>query len=100
MQTHKIEENLEIHKEIAMDVMQMQDAVNLRAITAAMLKHMDKLREIGIQGDLLNNHPAVLGFVSKLNCLTRFDMPREIAAFGHLEDLIKEQPVTYEVIPV
>lgn len=100
MQTHKIESNLEIHQKVAQKVLDMQGAVNLRAITSSMVAQMDELRAVGITGDLLNNHPTVLAFVSKLNSLTRFDSSREMAAFNHLEDLKEGKPVTYEVIPL
>lgn len=77
-----------------------QGAVNLRAISARFVEKLDDLRAAGICGDDLNNHPAVLTFVSKLISLTRFTPEREAAAFAAVDDLQRAKSATYEVIEI
>lgn len=50
---------------------EVQDAVNVRAITHAFLGHLDALRKANVFGDALNNHPVVIAFCSKLGSLCR-----------------------------
>jgi len=78
---------------------EIQDAVNLRAITAHFLEHLDALRNLH-DGDGINNHPAVLLFVSKLNSLTRFDRDREGQAFNNAWALRDGKPASFDVIPL
>ena len=62
----------------ASTALEVQDAVNMRAIVASMLDHMDAMRHEkstsypnGICGDLLQNHPVIILFIDKLSSLAR-----------------------------
>lgn len=78
---------------------EVQDAVNLRAITAAFIPHLDAMRKEGVVGDLLNNHPVVVAFVSKLASLCRLDVNEEVA-FSALPLLAGGAVAEYNVYPV
>ena len=79
---------------------EIQDACNLRALVSHWLGHLDAMRADGITGDLLNNHPSTLAFVSKLTSLARMDNTREMKALGICHGiLLGEQTLEpYEVI--
>ena len=79
---------------------EVQDAVNLYAISNAWLKHVAALRESGVHGDLLNNHPVNLAFISKLKSLCRMYLDREFAALEACDKLAQGEDVLYEVIPL
>jgi hypothetical protein len=55
-------------------------------------------RTDGLDGNQLNNHPAALAFVSKLNSLCRMTLDREMAAFSAIEWLERGEVVEYAVI--
>lgn len=80
-------------------VTEIQDAVNLRAITAAFVPHLDAMRQEGVTGDNLNNHPTVVAFVSKLSSLVRLDT-NESPAFDALAKLAEGQEAEYNVYPL
>ena len=79
--------------------LEIQDAVNLRAITAAFVTHLDAMRKEGITGDNLNNHPVVVTFVSKLVSLVCLEA-NEFAAFDALAKLADKQEAEYNVYPL
>ena len=77
----------------------VQSGVNLRAIVAQMLRDIDAMRQSQkLSGDEINNHPVVLGYVSKIVSLTRFSAEREVAALDAIERLAKGDAVETEVI--
>jgi hypothetical protein len=77
-----------------------QGAVNLYAITNPFLGHLKAMREEGITGDALNNHPVVIAFTSKLVSLSRLNGVREIDAFNALDKMAKGEKAEYEIIPI
>ena len=79
--------------------LEIQDAVNLRAITAAFVTHLDAMRKEGITGDNLNNHPAVVIFVSKLVSLVHLDT-NVSAAFDASYKLSEGQEAEFNVYPL
>ena len=81
--------------------LEVQDAVNLYAITNAFLGHIKAMRDAGlIGGDLINNHPVTLAFVSKLESLCRTGLTRELDAFDACHLLAEGKQAEYEVIPL
>ncbi|QDV56239.1 hypothetical protein [Rosistilla oblonga] len=87
-------------KTAAQDANAVQDAVNLIAIVGCFHRHLLALRQAGLCGDDLNNHPASLAFVSKLNSLCRMTTEREMAAFSAIDKLAEGESVEYDVIPI
>jgi hypothetical protein len=84
----------------ASDANAVQNAVNLTAIVGTLHRHLLELKNSGVHGDDLNNHPVVLAFVSKLNSLCRMTTDREMAAFGAIYALEAGGTVEYDVIPI
>ena len=84
----------------ARDANEVQDRCNLIAIIGAFHRHLVAMRDAGVFGDNLNNHPVTIAFVSKLNALCRLDNGREIAALIAIDRIEKGEAVEYEVIPI
>lgn len=87
-------------KSAAQDANAVQDAVNLIAIVGCFHRHLMALRQTGLGGDDLNNHPVSLAFVSKLNSLCRMNTEREMAAFSAIDKIAQGESVEYDVIPL
>jgi hypothetical protein len=87
-------------KKAAQDANDVQDAVNLIAIVGCFHRHLMALRQTGLCGDDLNNHPVSLAFTSKLNSLCRMTTEREMAAFSAIDKLSEGKSVEYEVFPL
>ena len=90
----------EAERRAAKDANEVQDGVNLIAIVGAFHRHIIAMRDAGVCGDHLNNHPATIAFVSKLNALCRLTDSREIAALIAIERIENGESVEYEVIPI
>lgn len=90
----------ERQRKAAADANQVQGAVNLTAIVGSFHRHLLALREAGVGGDALINHPVSLTFVSKLNSLCRMNFDREMAAFNAIEQIERGEQAEYEVIPL
>ena len=58
------------------------------------------MRDSGVCGDNLNNHPVSLAFVSKLNALCRLTDGRETAALIAIDRIENGESAEYEVIPI
>src|SRR6056297_3051432 len=87
-------------KSAAQDANAVQDAVNLIAIIGCIHRHLMALRQTGLGGDDLNNHPVSIAFVSKLNSLCRMTTEREMAAFDAIDRISSGESAEYEVIPL
>jgi len=87
-------------KSAAHDANAVQDAVNLVAIVGCFHRHLMALRQTGLCGDDLNNHPVSLAFVSKFNNLCRMTTEREMAAFSAIDRIERGETAEYEVIPL
>lgn len=90
----------EVQRNAAADAVAIQDAVNLIAVVGCFHRHLRALKDTGVGGDELINHPIALAFVSKLNSLCRMTTTRELAALDAIERIAAGQPVEYEVIPI
>lgn len=90
--------NNPVVKLAAQDASAIQDAVNLVAIVGCFHRHLLALRQTGLGGDDLNNHPVSLAFVSKFNSLCRMTTEREMAAFSAIDRIAIGESVEYEVI--
>jgi len=90
----------EIIQKAAADAVAVQDAVNLIAIVGSFHRHLQALRQVGVCGDDLNNHPISIAFVSKFYSLCRLSLARESAAFDAIEKLQRGEDVEFEVIPL
>jgi hypothetical protein len=90
----------QIVQKAAADACAVQDAVNLVAIVGCFHRHLLALRQVGVCGDDLNNHPISLAFLSKLNSLCRMSLARESAAFDAIERLERGEDAEFEVIPL
>ena len=84
----------------AADASAVQDACNLVAIVGSFHRHLLALRQAGVCGDDLNNHPVSLAFLSKLNSLCRMSLARESAAFDAIDKLQRGEDVEFDVIPL
>jgi hypothetical protein len=84
----------------AKDANEVQDGCNLIAIIGCFHRHLLAMRDSGICGDDLINHPVSLAFVSKLNALCRLTEGRETAALIAIDRIENGESVEYEVIPV
>jgi hypothetical protein len=83
----------------ACNAINIQDAVNLRAIVAQLLEDIDSMRKAaGLDGNDVNNHPVVLAYMSKLVSLTRLSAEREMAALQAIDQLARGEDVECEVI--
>ena len=87
-------------KSAAQDANAIQDAVNIVAIVGCFHRHLMALRQTGLGGDDLNNHPVSLAFVSKFNSLCRMTTEREMAAFLAIDRIAEGKSVEYDVIPL
>ncbi len=85
-------------KSAAQDANAIQDAVNLIAIVGCFHRHLMALRQTGLGGDDLNNHPVSLAFASKFNSLCRMTNEREMAAFNAIDRIERGESVEYDVI--
>ena len=90
----------EIVQKAAVDANAVQDAVNLVAVVGCFHRHLQALRQTGVCGDDLNNHPVSIAFISKLNSLCRINIDREMKAFGSIDKLQCGEETEYEVIPI
>lgn len=88
------------HKKAAADANAVQNAVNLVAIVGSLHRHLLSLKDAGVHGDNLINHPVALTYVSKLNSLCRMTTDREMAAFNAIDKIEQGETVEYEVIPL
>lgn len=91
-----------------------QDAVNLRAVLASMLRDIDAINAehrdathgkcLGIGGDLINNHPVVIVYLDKFCALSRIqpfgEASRVMAAHAAVDELLKFKSAEFEVIPI
>lgn len=89
-----------IQQRAASDASAVQAAVNLIAVVGCWHRHLLAMKQEGVCGDDLNNHPVSLAFVSKLNSLCRMTTEREIAAFQAIAQLERGINAEYEVIPI
>ena len=90
----------EAERKAASDAREVQDGVNIIAIVGCFHRHLVAMRDGGVCGDRLNNHPVTLAFTSKLNALCRLDNGREIAALIAIDRIENGESVEYEVIPI
>ena len=84
----------------AQDANAIQDAVNLVAIVGCFHRHLMALRQTGLGGDDLNNHPVALALLSKFNSLCRMSTEREMAAFNAIDRISSGDSAEYDVIPL
>ena len=91
---------VEAERKAASDAREVQDGVNIIAIVGAFHRHLVAMRDSGVCGDRLNNHPVTLAFTSKLNALCRLTNGREIAALIAVDRIENGETVEYEVIPI
>ena len=90
----------EAERKAAKDANEVQDGVNIIAIVGAFHRHLIAIRDAGVCGDRLNNHPVSIAFISKLNALCRLNNGREIAALIAIDRIEHGESVEYEVIPI
>ena len=90
----------EAEQRAAKDANEVQDGCNLIAIVGAFHRHLVAMRDSGVCGDRLNNHPVSLAFVSKLVALCRLTEGRETAALIAIDRIENGESVEYEVIPI
>jgi hypothetical protein len=90
----------EAEQRAAKDANEVQDGCNLIAIVGCFHRHLVAMRDSGVCGDRLNNHPVSLAFISKLNALCRLTTSREIAALIAVDRIEHGESVEYEVIPI
>ncbi len=87
-------------KSAAQDANAIQDAVNLIAIVGCFHRHLMALRQTGLGGDDLNNHPVSLAFVSKFNSLCRITTEPEMAALNAIDRTSSGESAEYDVVPL
>jgi len=90
----------EVQRTAAADALAVQDAVNLIAVVGCFHRHLRALKDTGVYGDDLINHPIALAFISKLNSLCRMTTARELSALDAIEGISAGETVEYEVIPI
>jgi hypothetical protein len=90
----------EAERKAARDANEVQDGVNLIAIVGAFHRHLLAMRDSGICGDRLINHPVSLAFTSKLVALCRLTEGREVAALLAIDRIQNGETTEYEVIPI
>ena len=90
----------EAERKAAKDANEVQDGCNLIAIVGCFHRHLIAMRDSGVCGDRLNNHPVTIAFTSKLNALCRLTNGREIAALIAIDRIEHGEAVEYEVIPI
>ena len=77
-----------------------RSTLNLIAIVGCFHRHLIAMRDSGVCGDRLNNHPVSIAFIGKLNALCRLTNSREIAALIAIDRIENGESVEYEVIPI
>ena len=87
-------------RKAASDANAVQDGCNLIAIVGCFHRHLIAMRDSGVCGDALINHPISLAFISKLNALCRVTDAREIAALLAIDRIANGESVEYEVLPL
>ena len=92
--------NNECLAKAASEAIEVQDAVNMIAVVGSFHRHLKAMRETGMAGDELNNHPVTICFASKISSLCRRTVYREANAFEAIEKLAVGEKVQYEVIPI
>lgn len=92
--------NNECLMKAASDAIAVQDAVNMIAVAGSFHRHLKSMRENGMSGDEINNHPVTICFISKLSSLCRITADREANAFESIQKLAIGETVEYEVIPI
>jgi hypothetical protein len=90
----------EAEKQAAHYAAEVQSGVNLIAIIGCFHRHLVAMRNSGVCGDHLNNHPVTIAFISKLNALCRLTNSREISALIAIDRIQNGEKVEYEVIPI
>jgi hypothetical protein len=90
----------EAERQAAHYAAEVQSGVNLIAIVGCFHRHLIAMRDSGVCGDALNNHPGSLAFISKLNALCRLTDSRETAALIAVDRIQNGEKVEYEVIPI
>jgi len=90
----------DLEKAAAIDAVEVQDAVNLVAIVGSLHEHLINLGRNGMDGNMKNNHPVTLAFLSKLNSLCRMDTERELAAHLAVLTIASGGQAEYEVLPL
>ena len=90
----------EVERQAAHYANEVQDGCNLIAIVGCFHRHLIAMRDSGIRGDSLNNHPVTIAFASKLNALCRLTDGREIAALIAVDRIEDGEQVEYKVIPI
>ena len=90
----------EAERRAAKDATEVQDGVNLIAIVGCFHRHLLAMRDSGICGDNLINHPVSLAFTSKLVALCRLTEGRETAALLAIDRIENGETTEYEVIPI
>ncbi|WP_339684946.1 hypothetical protein [Gimesia maris] len=96
----KSDGNNECLNKAASDALFVQDAVNMIAVAGSFHRHLKAMRETGMSGDEINNHPVTICFISKFSSLCRMTADREDNAFGAIEKMAIGEEVQYEVIPI
>lgn len=99
-QIAKSDGNNECLMKAASDAIAVQDAVNMIAVAGSFHRHLKSMRETGMSGDELNNHPVTICYASKISSLCRMTADREANAFDAIEKLAIGEEVRYEVIPI
>jgi hypothetical protein len=99
-QIAKSDGNNECLMKAASDAIAVQDAVNMIAVVGSLHRHLKAMRETGMSGNEINNHPVTICFTSKIVSLCRMTVERETKAFGAIEKLAIGEAVEYEVIPI
>jgi hypothetical protein len=90
----------EAEQKAAHYAVEVQSGVNLIAIIGCFHRQLLAMRDAGVCGDALNNHPVTIAFISKLNALCRLTDSRETAALIAVDRIQNGEQVEYEVIPV
>jgi len=90
----------EAERQAAHYAAEVQDGCNLIAIVGCFHRHLIAMRDSGVCGDRLINHPVVLAFISKLVALCRLTDGRETAALIAIDRIQNGENVEYEVIPI
>lgn len=90
----------EAERKAASDANEIQSGCNLIAIIGCFHRHLIAMRDAGVCGDNLNNHPVSLAFTSKLVALCRLTNEREMAALIATDRIEDGESVEYEVIPI
>jgi hypothetical protein len=90
----------ESERKAASDAREVQDGVNIIAIVGAFHRHLLAMRDAGVFGDNLINHPVALAFTSKLIALCRLTNEREMAALRAIDRIENGETVEYEVLPI